>query len=99
MQRLLDIMRQVEEEMHRIGFWRNELTELDETFEAWLQLEFLPETRRQIAANELYKQKSMVGVKALRQYDYHSTITKAHPLMHMLFDFDRVANEINGIKE
>ena len=78
--------------MKAIGFWQEPPPHstgfLDETgFEAYLQSAFLPAARKRIAADDL-PEKSQVGLMALRQYDYHSSVPEAFPLMRLLHEFD-----------
>jgi hypothetical protein len=48
---------------------------------------FLPDARNAVQTNTLPSD-SQVGLMALRQYDYHSSIPEAHPLMQLLNEFD-----------
>lgn len=80
---------EVENEMKKVKFWCQSEDEKRDTFEHWLQFTFLPNARKAIETNNLPK-KSQVGIMALRQYDYHSVIAEAHPLMQLLFEFDKL---------
>ena len=87
---------EIEAEMKRIGFWssnppsftvRNYLEA--PSFELWLQCIFIPNARNAAAENS-FPSKSQVGVMAMRQYDYHSYIEEAQPLLKLLSEFDRL---------
>lgn len=86
---------EVENEMKRIGYWRSHS---DGTFESYLQFEFLPSARQMCDERKLPNGTSMLGVMAMRNYDYMDSIEAAHPLMHLLYRFDNEVNSINGIK-
>lgn len=59
------------------------------SFELWLQQVFIPNAREGVATEDLPK-KSQVGVMAMRQYDYHSTVPDAAELLRLLNDFDEM---------
>jgi uncharacterized protein YqcC (DUF446 family) len=98
---LLQQLDRVEAEMKRIGYWSENPPDLQAelaagrmqsfidspSFELWLQCVFLPNARRATRDNDLPTE-SQVGLMALRQYDYHSSIPEAHPLMRLLSEFD-----------
>jgi uncharacterized protein YqcC (DUF446 family) len=98
---LLDKLDQVEAEMKRIGYWQENPPDLPAkyasgemhsyldapSFELWLQTIFLPNARRAVQTDKLPAD-SQVGLMAMRQYDYHSSIPEAHPLMNLLNEFD-----------
>lgn len=100
---LLSKLDEVESEMKPIGYWSDNPPDLQPaiargeiksyldapSFELWLQTVFLPNARKAVAENNLPRQ-SQVGLMALRQYDYHSSILKAHRLMNLLFEFDKL---------
>ena len=100
-QRLLDQLDRVELEMKRIGYWSEKPSDLlaqyqngtlrsftdAPSFEDWLQHVFLVNAREAIRENNIPSQ-SQVGLMAMRQYDYHSSIPEAHPLMNLLGEFD-----------
>jgi uncharacterized protein YqcC (DUF446 family) len=93
----------IEAEMKRIGYWSDNPPDLQAeiaagrlrsyldapTFELWLQCVFVPNARAAANASQL-PAKSQVGVMAMRQYDYHSSIEEAHPLMQLLQEFDAI---------
>jgi uncharacterized protein YqcC (DUF446 family) len=90
---------EVEAEMKSIGFWADNPKEnvdgkiknyLDaSSFELWLQTVFLPNARVACKTGNFPNQ-SQVGLMALRQYDYHSSVPKAHRLMNLLSQFDKL---------
>jgi uncharacterized protein YqcC (DUF446 family) len=88
----------IEAEMKRIGYWQENppvlasRSFLEIGFELWLQQVFLPDARERARTNNLPK-KSPVGLMAMRQYDYHSIVSEAHPLMQLLFEFDELIEE------
>ena len=87
--------------MKRIGYWQENPPDLQSkfasgemrsyldapSFELWLQTIFLPNARHRVQSDDLPSD-SQVGLMALRQYDYHSSIPEAHPLMQLLNEFD-----------
>jgi uncharacterized protein YqcC (DUF446 family) len=63
------------------------------SFELWLQCIFLPRAREAVKTNTFPKN-SQVGLMVRRQYDYHSYVEEALPLVALLHEFDRmVINE------
>jgi uncharacterized protein YqcC (DUF446 family) len=98
---MLQKLDEVEAEMKRIGFWQEQPPDLRAryvsgelrsyldapSFELWLQTVFLPNAREAVQANRLPKG-SQVGVMAMRQYDYHSSVPEAHALVRLLNEFD-----------
>ena len=101
---LLEKLDQVEAEMKRIGYWQPVVpaewqAKVDAgqvrsyleapTFELWLQTVFLPHAREASRTGNLPSDSS-VGVMAMRQYDYHSSVPEAHGLMHLLSEFDEM---------
>ena len=97
---------QIEAEMKRIGYWDNNPpdfqakfasgemnTYLDApSFELWLQTIFLPNARDAVETNILPSD-SQVGLMALRQYDYHSSIPEAQTLLTLLNEFDELVRK------
>jgi uncharacterized protein YqcC (DUF446 family) len=93
----------IELEMKRIGYWSDVPSNLLEqfrngtfrafndspSFESWLQHVFLVNARAAVRKNKIPSQ-SQVGLMAMRQYDYHSSIPEAHPLMKLLSEFDAI---------
>lgn len=86
----------IEAEMKRIGFWNQEITELNvnhyleaPTFEIWLQCTFIPNARKATQTGE-YPANSEVGLMAFRQYDYHSPVPEAAQLLKLLHEFDKL---------
>lgn len=98
--RLIDL---IESELKRIGYWSPNPPDLRSryatgemktfldapSFELWLQQVFIPNARDAVAKDALPK-KSEVGLAALRQYDYHSTVPEAHNLLSLLSEFDEM---------
>lgn len=94
---------EVEAEMKRIGFWSADPPDLQAavaqgrmrsfldapSFELWLQQIFLPNARKAVADASLPAQ-SQVGVMAMRQYDYQSTVPEAQTLLELLSTFDEL---------
>ena len=88
----------IEAEMKRLGYWQDGFADvapggrsyLDApSFEHWLQTVFLPNARRAVGTGELPAD-SQVGLMAMRQYDYHSSVPEAHGLMRLLSGFDEL---------
>lgn len=104
---LLAKLDQVEAEMKRLGYWQATVppewqAKIDAgqvrsfldapTFELWLQTIFLPRARDASRTGNLPSDSS-VGVMAMRQYDYHSSVPEAHGLMHLLSEFDEMLRQ------
>ncbi|HOU91081.1 MAG TPA: YqcC family protein [Polyangiaceae bacterium] len=101
--RALQKLDAIEAELRRLGWWCDDppdllaevragalRTYLDApSFELWLQCVFLPNARAAAEADAL-PSSSQVGLMALRQYDYHSFVPEAQPLLGLLHDFDRI---------
>jgi uncharacterized protein YqcC (DUF446 family) len=92
---LLGQLDRIELEMKRIGYWSEvpsgtfrAFTDAP-SFESWLQHVFLVNARAAVRENRIPSQ-SQVGLMAMRQYDYHSSIPEAHPLMSLLGEFDAI---------
>jgi uncharacterized protein YqcC (DUF446 family) len=93
----------IESELKRIGFWNADPPDLRArfatgelksfldapSFELWLQQVFIPNARDGVARGELPKE-SAVGLAALRQYEYHSSVFAAKNLLSLLDDFDEM---------
>ncbi len=89
----------VERELRRLGWWTDDSEPPHPpengtlfsglSFPHWLQFEFLPHARSAAQTDEL-PTSSQVGLMAMRQYDFHSTVSEALPLMGMLQEFDRL---------
>jgi uncharacterized protein YqcC (DUF446 family) len=92
---------EIEAEMKRIGYWRENPPDLQAkaargelrsyldapSFEVWLQTIFLPNARNAVQTDTLPAD-SQVGLMAMRQYDYQFVVPEAHGLMKLLYDFD-----------
>lgn len=106
---VLQKLDQIEAEMRRIGYWQENPPDLRAryvsgelrsyldapSFELWLQTVFMPNARHAAQTNTLPKD-SQVGLMALRQYDYHSSIPEAHGLMQLLNEFDNLIKGKTG---
>jgi uncharacterized protein YqcC (DUF446 family) len=89
--------------MRRIGYWSDDPPDLQAavergeiqsyldapTFQLWLQALFLPNALEAVTNDELPTE-SEVGMMAQRQYDYHSSVPEAQPLVQLLHEFDRL---------
>lgn len=83
--------------MRRIGYWSDNPPDVPAStsfldaplFELWLQCVFLPNARERIRSGNL-PEHSQVGLMAMRQYDYHSSVPEAQTLICLLNDFDRL---------
>jgi len=100
---------EIEAELKRAGYWSEE--EIDpfeslpmrgtrsfltaSSFQAWLQLVFLPKARAAVRNRELPRG-SQVGLMALRQWDYHSYVPEAQQLVRLLNEFDSLINSLTG---
>ncbi|HYE94968.1 MAG TPA: YqcC family protein [Rubricoccaceae bacterium] len=94
----------IEAELKRLGWWDEAAPSLVErydrgalrtyldapSFEAWLQGVFLPRARAALTEGA-YPRPSQVGLMALRQYDYHSLVPEAQPLLALLHRFDALS--------
>ena len=95
----------IETEMKRIGYWQTDPpTELARkiaageissfldpgiSFEQYLQLVFLPMARERVRRDDLPRESNM-GLMAMRQYDYHSHVEEAQPLLVLLARLDEL---------
>ena len=105
---LIQKLDQIEAEMKRIGYWQMNPPDLKTkaaqgqmrsyldapSFELWLQAVFLPNARQAVETDALPAD-SQVGVMAMRQWDYHSSVPEAHGLMRLLYDFDELVRKHN----
>lgn len=103
LRRVLHQLDAIEAELRRLGWWSENppdllaevragtlRTYLDApSFELWLQCVFLPNARA-AAESDALPSTSQVGLMALRQYDYHSSVPEAQPLLRLLHDFDSI---------
>ncbi len=100
---LLEQLQQIETELQSINFWSPEPSPVDPKecteafcadkmrFHQWLQYIFLPSARNSVETDTL-PSSSMVGVKAMREYDYMSVVEKALPLVSLLSQFDALVS-------
>lgn len=98
---VLKKLEEIEAEMHRIGYWKQQQPEFDFSeckeafcadklsFEEWLQFIFLVNARNAAETNTLPRE-SMVGLKAIREYDYESVAEEAMHLKKLLLEFDSI---------
>ena len=94
--RVLSKLDEIESEMKRISFWSENPPSfgvsnyLDApTFELWLQCIFIPNARC-AAGNSKYPERSQVGLMAMKQYNYHTFVERAQPLLRLLNQFDKI---------
>lgn len=106
MMTILQQLDAIEIEMKKIGYWSASPPDLQlqieageiksyldvPSFELWLQCIFIPNART-AAKNDSLPSQSDVGLMAMRQYDYHSIIEKALPLVSLLQEFDHLINK------
>jgi uncharacterized protein YqcC (DUF446 family) len=102
----------IEAELKRLGWWSAEPPDLQgevaagrlkswldaPCFEIWLQCIFLPNARARVAEADM-PAGSSVGEMARREYDYHSQVPEAMPLMGLLREFDYLIVAYNNMKE
>jgi uncharacterized protein YqcC (DUF446 family) len=97
MSEVLAKVREIEREMQRIGYWSvGSPREHDHSkmysgvsFEQWLQFAYLPAVNAAAASGNFESiPPYRVGLAALRQYDYHSTVEEALPLMRLCHDLE-----------
>ena len=97
--KVLSKLDEIEAEMNRINLWSdtppsfavNNYLEAP-SFELWLQCIFIPHAR-EAADRGKYPERSQVGLMAMRQYDYHSFVEKAQPLLRLLKQFDKIIED------
>lgn len=94
----------IEAEMKRIGFWDDKVIQINPkdctqafcadklAFHQWLQFVFIPNVRKIISEKGELPDDSQVGIKAMREYDYMSTESKALELSTLLQSFDQLIN-------
>ena len=96
---------EIETEMKRIGYWETNppaeavarladpasrsLLFYGVSFEQYLQLVFLPDARQRVKERNLPSE-SNLGLMGMRQYDYHSHVPEAQPLLGLLYAFDEL---------
>lgn len=99
----------VETELRRLRWWQDDPPPLLErfrsgelrdfkqapSFELWLQCVLLPNARQAVAEDAM-PASSSVGVMAMREYDCHSNVEEAQPLLSLLNRFDAQANAYVG---
>ena len=94
--RVLSKLNEIEAEMKRVNIWSNSPPSFEvsnyleaPSFELWLQCIFIPHAR-EAAEKSKYPERSQVGLMAMKQYNYHSFIERAQPLLHLLNQFDKI---------
>jgi uncharacterized protein YqcC (DUF446 family) len=94
--RVAEALDEIETELKSIGYWSNNPPDFNvsnfteaPSFELWLQCIFLPNARDAAKKSE-YPQQSQVGLMAMRQYDYHSSVEEAQNLVSLLNHFDKI---------
>jgi uncharacterized protein YqcC (DUF446 family) len=99
MSTIAEKVREIETEMQRIGFWSSApAAEPDSAqlysglpFEHWLQFVYLPAVKMAAAFGQFSSVPPYpVGLAALRQYDYHSTVEEALPLVDLCNELERL---------
>ena len=93
---VLSKLDEIETEMKRINFWSdnppafivNNYLEAP-TFELWLQCIFIPNAREATRKSK-YPERSQVGLMAMKQYNYHTFVDKAQPVLGLLSQFDKI---------
>jgi uncharacterized protein YqcC (DUF446 family) len=102
MSKVLDTVHAIEAEMRRIGYTSETAPNgLDPSqlyagvsFEKWLQFVFLPAVSAAAMSGDFGRVPSYrIGLAALRQYDYHSVVEEAHPLMSLCQDLERLLSD------
>ena len=92
-------VQEIEAEMKRIGYWSPmPSAEVDDSkmyaglsFEQWLQFVFLPSVKAAAVSGAFASVPPYrVGVAALRNYDYHSTVEEALPLMQLCHQLEEL---------
>lgn len=92
-------VQEIETEMKRIGYWSSKPSaEVNDSkmyaglsFEQWLQFVFLPSVKAAAISGAFVSvPQYRVGVAALRNYDYHSTVEEALPLMQLCHQLEEL---------
>jgi uncharacterized protein YqcC (DUF446 family) len=92
------VLDRIEEEMKRIGFWKEDPVRFGagyEDFESWLQCVFLVNAREAVA-NDQWPEGSQVSDMAWRQYSGHNDVPEASQLMEWLRAFDLLVKQRNA---
>lgn len=97
------IIDEIEAEMKRTGFWSaeplpDEAYRFHQAFAAdtmaypqWLQFIFIPNVRRVLEAKGMLASGSMVGMRAVKEFDgYEDNVL---PLVRLLNEFDQLCNK------
>ncbi len=98
---ILMMVGKIENEMKRIDYWVDNPPDLEAevasgtirsfldapSFELWLQCIFIPNVKRAVKNDNLPKE-SQVGFMAMKQYNFHTVVEEAQPLLLLLHEFD-----------
>lgn len=102
MSKVLETVRAIEGEMQRVGYSSDSPPDKFDasklyagaTFEQWLQFVFLPAVAAAALSGDFGKVPGFrIGLAALRQYDYHSVVEEAHPLMRLCQDLEHLLDD------
>lgn len=97
---------EIESELKRIGYWSDSPCRIDITacvsafcedklaFSEWLQFVLIPMARNIIAEKKQIPTGSMLGVKAMREYDHMSHVDEAETLVKLLAELDDICNGV-----
>jgi uncharacterized protein YqcC (DUF446 family) len=92
---------EIEAEMQRIGYWTPVSVRATDDgklygglpFEEWLQFHFLPSVKAAATSGDFSSlPRYRIGLAALRNYDYHSTVEIALPLMRLCQQLEELLN-------
>ena len=94
--RVLSKLDEIEAEMKRIGFWSDNPPDFTvnhyleaPSFELWLQCILIPHAR-EAAGKGQYPERSQVGLMAMKEYNYHTFVERAQPLLRLLNQLDKI---------
>lgn len=88
---------EIEAEMRRIAFWSVSPAHMADDkqlysnlpFEQWLQFVYLPQVRVACGSGDFSAvPQYRVGLAAMRNYDYHSTVEEALPLVQLCHELE-----------
>lgn len=95
---------EIENELKRIGWWGDapcpvNLSTCTEAFcsdklafSQWLQFVLVPDIQTIVAEKKPLPKRSMIGVKAMREYDYMDHVEEAETLAQLLSELDDICN-------
>jgi uncharacterized protein YqcC (DUF446 family) len=96
------IITEIEAEMKRTGFWSAEPLPAEAyqfhqafaadtmAFPQWLQFIFIPNVHRVLEAKGMLASGSMVGTRAVKEFDGYTNVTQ---LVRLLNEFDQLSNK------